>query len=532
MANGTSFIAVWRPGAGTQYWAADFSIDDFKARDLDYFKNGLRLVSLRRHNDRYVAIWHPGTGTQWWAAGLGVDEFKAKDKKYFDEGLRLVDVDVQDGRYTAVWRPGSGAQWWSSDLDVADFKAKDKAHFDGGLRLGCVRVQSNGKFTGVWHPGNGTQWWATGLSFAEFKAKDAEYFAQGLRLADVDFHNGRFTGVWRSGGGAQWWVAGQDTEMLKGWDRAHIDSGLRLQRLIAYTGDCNGTCLNQVVMPQGAYNYRITGDGVFYRWPCLTFDGSKRFARMSALSFPSVPLFTLPFSDTSVNELGKWLYEPGSWHHAIDYMRADRTGFPVLAAADGRVVFSSWDSWSGNTIVISHDANGVSDAFRTIYMHLRNGPKHDADQAWNVTVPGFGTDPDGQKLSQQYQAYLAKTGCPKGGPYKADPAFWGTDAERIDPNIVGKQVKAGALIAHAGCTGPGGSGATNLTDPKWKWGGLPNNHLHIFFCRRDPTDNQWYFVDPYGIYASGNCYPGINKSVATACARYPNLWKGGKAQYP
>jgi hypothetical protein len=526
MSNGNSFFAVWRPGTGAQYWASDLGYDEFKAQDLKHFNQGLRLVSLRRHGNRFTGIWHPGTGTQWWSTGLGGDDFKAKDKAYFEQGLRLIDMDVQDDGYTAVWRPGTGAQWWSTNLDFEAFKQKDKEHFNAGLRLGCVRVQSNGQFTGFWHPGNGTQWWQTGISVAAFKAKDAEYFAQGLRLVDIDYHNGSLTGVWRSGGGAQHWVSGQDTEMFKGSDMAYFDGGMRLQKAITYSGACDSACLNQVVMPKGVYNYGITGDSAVYRWPCLTSDGSKRFARMSALSFPSVSLFTLPYSDPVVNELGKWLYEPGSWHHAIDYQRGDKASFPVLAAAAGKVIFSGWDWWSGNTIVVSHDVDGVADAFRTIYMHLRNGVKHDADQAWNVSAPGL----NGVRKSQ-YQAYLTNTGCPKGGPYLANPGFWGTDADKIDPNIVGKTVAAGAQIAHAGCTGPGGCGCTNDSDPSWKWGGSPNNHLHIFFCRRDPTDNEWYFVDPYGIYSSGSCYPGVNNPITSACARYPKLWKGGKAQF-
>jgi hypothetical protein len=545
MSNGTNFLAVWRPGNGAQYWSTGLNYDDFKAKDLEHFKQGLRLVSLRVDAGRFTGIWHPGTGAQWWSTGLSVVDFKAKDKEHFGQGLRLVDIEVHDGAYSGVWRPGSGAQWWSTNLDYAAFKAKDKEHFDAGLRLACVRVQSNGQFTGVWHPGSGTQWWSTGLSSAEFKAKDKEHFDQGLRLVDIEFHNGSYTAVWRPGSGEQRWSAGNDFEMFSGWDKSRFDGGLRLLKVIPYGGACDIAYLNQVVIPTGEYNYGITstaqhckgvsgscgapaaGAVVAYRWPCLTFDGSKRFARMSALSFASVPLFTLPFSDHAVKELGPWLYSPGHWHCAIDYQRGDKTSFPVLAAAAGKVIFNGWDWWSGNTIVISHDANGVSDAFRTIYMHLRNGPKHDADLCWNVTVPSLSG-----VAQTQYKSYLAKTGCPQNGVYTANPDFWGTDADKIDAGIVGKQVPAGALIAHAGCTGPGGCGCTDSTTANWKWSGSANNHLHIFFSRRDPTDNEWYLVDPYGIYASGGGYPGMNNAITTPCARYPILWKGAKSQYP
>ena len=50
-----------------------------------------------------------------------------------------------------------------------------------------------------------------------------------------------------------------------------------------------------------------------------------------------------------------------------------------------------------------------------------------------------------------------------------------------------------------------------------------------FFARRDPTDNRWYFFDPYGIYALPSCYPaGMTDSLNISCVRYPVAWKGGK----
>ena len=66
------------------------------------------------------------------------------------------------------------------------------------------------------------------------------------------------------------------------------------------------------------------------------------------------------------------LYSPGKWHHAIDFSRSDGGTFGVLAAS-GRVIHIGWDWWSGNTIIVSHDVGGgVKDAYRTVYMHLRN----------------------------------------------------------------------------------------------------------------------------------------------------------------
>jgi hypothetical protein len=77
-----------------------------------------------------------------------------------------------------------------------------------------------------------------------------------------------------------------------------------------------------------------------------------------------------------------------------------------------------------------------------------------------------------------------------------------------------------------------GGSRVSLTPASYAWGGGVNTHLHLFCARRDPTDNKWYFIDPYGIYASGSCYPAFNTPVNSPCARYPVMWNGGKAQYP
>ena len=188
------------------------------------------------------------------------------------------------------------------------------------------------------------------------------------------------------------------------------------------------------------------------------------------------------------------------------------------------MIFSGWDNWSGNTIIVSHDSGGVSDAFRTIYMHLRNGVAHDIDASWNQTVPTL----SGTQLTN-YKNYLNATGA-KQNPAQRNPNAdnWGSDAQKIDASIVGKTVKAGDHLAWAGCTGPGGCGA--MDGPI----NHPNTHLHIFFAHRDASDNNWYFIDPYGVYSyPGAGYPpGVTDQATGACVRYSVSWKGGKPQYP
>jgi len=343
-----------------------------------------------------------------------------------------------------------------------------------------------------------------------------------------------FAGVWRAGSDAHFLWAGVDWENFTAKWNELAKQNLRLIRLTTYPG-CGPTCANQVVMPTGSYNYGITmtathcpglpgtcgtpapGAVVYYRWP-VDVDGANRYVRTSALQVPDAFL-ALPFSDTTVKHRGIWRYGNGTWHHAGDYSRGDGQTFRVLASAPGRVIHVGWDSWSGNTVIVSHNVGGVQDAYRTIHMHLRNGPANDCAAAWSQTVPTL----SGDNLDQ-YKQHLNATGCPQ-DPASRNPApeHWGTDAQKIDGNLLGSQVAAGAPLAWAGETGPGGKKGTGGT----------NTHLHIFWTRRDPSNNNWYFFDPYGIYSLPTCYaPGTTDAITTPCARYPIAWKGGRPQYP
>ena len=93
----------------------------------------------------------------------------------------------------------------------------------------------------------------------------------------------------------------------------------------------------------------------------------------------------------------------------------------------------------------------------------------------------------------------------------------------IDAGLLGQTVQRGQLLAWAGNTGPGGK----------RGAGGPNTHLHIFFCRRDPTNDEWYFFDPYGVYSLPGCYAAnVTDATTGPCVRYPIAWKFGKPQYP
>ena len=267
---------------------------------------------------------------------------------------------------------------------------------------------------------------------------------------------------------------------------------------------------------------------VTYYWPCLTHDGSRRVLRLSAVDFSGPPIFTLPFTERTVNQTAGWLYGAGAWHHALDFSMGDGSSFPVRAAADGTVLYMGWDNGAGNTIVISHHQGGTPDVFRTIYVHLRNDPNFDVTNSWVQARQQLATK-EGQPALGQFEKFLTDTGAPEFGVRDPNPRFWGTANDRLDFTLVGKPVSRGQVIGQAGLTGTGGCGCLK---PDWTKDAPTNTHLHVVFARRDPTDGEWYIIDPYGIYATQDCHPPYETDISNWCARYPSAWVGSKASFP
>jgi hypothetical protein len=172
-------------------------------------------------------------------------------------------------------------------------------------------------------------------------------------------------------------------------------------------------------------------------------------------------------------------------------------------------------------MIISHDVGTKKDAYRTIYMHLQNGPANDCDAAWSKTVPTLK-----HANLANYKSYLNATGCPLDKTQRSpDEPHWGKESQKINMSLLNTKVTAGQVIGWAGSTGPGGCGCTDGTKNT-------NTHLHIFFAFKDPTDSHWYFFDPYGIYSEPYCYPaGVNEAINGQCSRYPVAWKNGKPNY-
>jgi hypothetical protein len=196
-----AYAAVWQPGSGAQWWRSGMTFDQFKAQDLSYFNQDLRIKSLAIRNGRFTAVWRPGSGTQWWRSGMTFDQFKTQDQSYFKQGLRITALELENGRFTAVWRPGSGAQWWRSGMSGADVEAQDQIYFNQGLRLTLMEIE-NGRYTAVWRSGSGTQWWSHRRCFIDLKTEDAAYFGKRLRLGFIELQGdpvGAYRYPWKSG---------------------------------------------------------------------------------------------------------------------------------------------------------------------------------------------------------------------------------------------------------------------------------------------------------------------------------------------
>jgi len=532
-------------------WGALQDWQEVQAKSQLARSQGMRVAALRTYvqggHRFYAGAWRQGTGDEELAAGLDVAGFLARNHELAKRGLQLVDLDTYlEGRqrkYLGAWRGGRQREEVALELDGPALASTDERQAGRGLRparLRAYRDRGRLRFAALWQPGAGDHHLLTGLDRTGLDRTQAELAPRGLHLVDVDAYDDdrgrrRYAGIWRAGAGPASVWTGEWERFLARW-HALARQGERLVALAAAPGACRDECANQVVAKQ-AYDYGVRAtathcqgrpgtcaapgphDTVVYHWP-VESDGADRFVRLSALVLHDAP-FTLPFSDPAVKRRGAWLYASGSWHHAADFSRDDQQTFAVKAAAPGTVIFIGWDRWSGNTIVVSHDAGGAADAYRTIYMHLRDGARHDCEAAWSETMVHA---PAGEKQLAPYRVHLLATGCAQDPADRhTDPRHWGFETQVIDHDLLGKHVAAGQFLGFAGDTGPGGK----------RGPGDPNTHLHVFFAHRDPTDQRWYLFDPYGIYGPPACYPPrLTDPIAGPCARYPVAWAGGRPRFP
>jgi murein DD-endopeptidase MepM/ murein hydrolase activator NlpD len=551
------YTGVWRKGNGGTYLWSGVNWADFNKKWSDLGKQNLRLIDIETYvtgGQRYFSgVWEGGSdGYALTPAGL---DWAAFNKFWSDASktMRLIDIETYtEGTkryFLGVFRQGGGGYALTpAGLDWAAFNTF-WSNASKTMRLIDIETYTEGSkryFLGVFEQGSGGYVLSPyGMSWGQFSDYWADRAKENLRLIDIESYEegGKriFLGVWRQGTDGYYLWHGVDWQSLNSkWAELNSNSDLRLIDLETFDGDCPAKCLNQALMADNpatsgrdSYDYGIyatsqhcegepgscaanpsASSRVYYRWPNLKL-GNDYYARNSVLFDAKDKIFTLPFNEKA-SDMSKngWLYSAGAWHHALDYSKSGGKTFEIAAAATGKVIYVGYDEWSGNTIIISHDAGGKKDVYRTIYMHVRNGADNDCSVAWSKSQPTLNqaaNDPTRVK----YETHLKNTGCPlKVSDRNPDVGWWGTNAQKISRSLLGKTVQAGDVIGWAGSTGPGGSAA---------------NHLHIFFAHRDPGDKRWYFFDPYGIYATPDCYPqAVDGAINTPCARYPVAWKNGR----
>jgi murein DD-endopeptidase MepM/ murein hydrolase activator NlpD len=554
-AQATFYAGLWRSGTDANYFSVGLSLSAFADLATERHGQNLRLTNLRTYLDdngvrKWAGIWHSGTDANYFSVNLTLAALGDLATTRHGQGLRIVDIEtyVEGGqrKWAAIWRSGNYANYYSVDLSLTDFVNLANDRHQQGLRLVDLETYTvNGvrKWAGLWASGSDANYFSVDLTLSELNTLATQRHQQGLRIVDLEMYevNGvrQWAAIWRSGNYANYYTVNMDIEKFVALARDRHADDLRLVGLCVYDQNCEPKCLNTVVMPTGSYNYGITatashckdepgtcsapapGANVWYRWPANVVGGN-RYVRLSAVNVPD-RFLTLPFRDAAVERRGIWRYGSGDWHHAGDYSRDDVKTFRVRASAPGKVIHVGWDLWSGNTVIVSHNVGGVTDAYRTIYMHLRNGADADCAAAWSQTMPWMMGNPDLSDEMAAYQTLLNGSGCPQNVAQRnPDADYWGTDSQMIGVSV-GQTVFRGQHLAWAGMTGPGGG----------RVAGQINTHLHIFWAYRDPTNDEWYFFDPYGIYALPECYPaGITDSLGGDCVRYPIAWQGGRPQYP
>ena len=566
------YAGVWR--GGTYPAAAWFttSWNEFTQVWDDWGQAGLRMEDFETFTIGgtrvYAGIFRAGNGAHaaWFTSDW--NGFTNQWNTWGGQGLRMEDFEtfVAGGTrvFAGVFRAGTDghAAWFTSDWN--EFTSIWDTYGRRRLRMHDFEVyfeSGTPVYAGIFRGGNDANAALFTSDAGDFFSTWDNYNQGNLRMHDLETYDVQGTrvwaGAWREGNDANYAWVGVDWEnFVSKWHELEPQP-LRMTDVETYPSACPAECLNQLVMHpaqgedplSGLYDYGITrtathcpglpgtcgtpgpNEVVLYRQPVVATPNG-RYVRFPAVTF-SDQLFTLPVEDAGGMGHNGWLYKSGSWHHAIDYGITGAESFDLLAAADGTVVHVGWDAWSGGTIVVSHDAGGISDAYRTIYMHVRNGADADCQRAWDETYYPNQT----QDFAPHYKEYLEVSGCAE------DPADrelledrWGKNSEAISQALLGSEVERGQVLARAGSTGPGGCGCIP-EDPAnaavGSGGTGPNTHLHIFFARRDLGNDEWYFFDPYGMYAPSSCYPaGMTDALPAACARYPIAWQGGVPQFP
>lgn len=551
------YIGVWRSGNYDHYlWLQD-TWDGFIDKGTDLANDGFHLIDMERSlkdgQNRYNGVWKKDTGANLLVAGTPWDEFLEDGSDKANEGYRLIDVERyvknNQGHYNGVWVSGDDANFVVSGKTWNNFKDEVTDNTQEDLRLIDLESYVSGdqqKFFGVYRSGTYDYGIQSPMGWKGFVDGWKLFSDTDRRLVDIERFDDdgiKYAGLYAEGTDAYaLWYAADREEFVSKW-KEYSDKDLRLVDLEVFPNQCNIDCLNKVIKDDGEKwtawghpktNLHCEGVPATCNFDASTSDieysspvdeiGDKTYVKLSVIN-EGDQIFTLPFEDKDVNLSGTWIYSSGGYHHAEDYSLSPSASFEVHAAAPGKVIFAGWTDWGGNAVIISHDANGKTDQYRTIYKHLKNGSDNDCTMSLTQSLPDLSKQDDIDK----FQAYLSYTDCDNPGDTPME-LYWGTPDQTLEVSA-GQDVDRGQLLGWAGNTGPGGMmksikiDAINTTSK--------NIHLHIYFAKRDLNDDKWYLIDPYGIYSQRDCYPtDLDDPINTPCSRYQVFWKDGIAKYP
>lgn len=220
---------------------------------------------------------------------------------------------------------------------------------------------------------------------------------------------------------------------------------------------------------------------------------------------PALPFYP-PARVPGVFNVEGWNYsfEP-SYHNAVDIAypilndtthEFDNT-FPVLAVADGTVIWVGFQPGSGNTIILEHRAPDGT-IYHSFYDHLRNGRSSDIEKTlWFKDMPNLTSNAslNGKYTDAVIDKQAIDDAVAKGKPVpSAVLRRWGDDTTKLEV-ATGQTVRAWQRIAWAGMTG----------------NQMKGNHLHFMIGRVVGTDtSRSVLFDPFGNYGAGGykgpCY--------------------------
>ena len=192
------YTGLWVNGNGSNLF--DGPLSPIKLREVMKKKRdqGLRLVDFelfRRPNGgrRYLAVWRPGQGTEILTGPMTEKAFLSRGEKLTKDGLRLKDVEVEringQSMYSGLFQTGSGTNLLTTPLTRNKFIKKRDEFVAKGIELVDVeRVLINGSnlFVGVWSSGTGESRLSLPRNFKKFVTFGIEQTSKGFRTKDME----------------------------------------------------------------------------------------------------------------------------------------------------------------------------------------------------------------------------------------------------------------------------------------------------------------------------------------------------------